>query len=213
MEQVAKQVRRRLGVVPLPLARALEMFDAAIASDESLLAPVELDTPALRAQAGEGALPVVLGELVRAPARPLHDTVSLAQRLADLPEDEHAAAVLELVREHAAAVLGHASGEAIEPERPFQELGFDSLAAVELRNRLGAATGSPLPPTLVFDYPSAAALADHLLAGLAPGGGDRGPSDGGEVAGPEADEEIERIDGMDVDELIEQGLALRGGEE
>jgi acyl transferase domain-containing protein/acyl carrier protein len=213
-ELVVKQVRRRLGVVPMSRQRAVEMFDAALAADRPLLAPVELDAAALRAQAAEGALPALLSDLVRGPARSSRERVSLARRLAEVPADEHEAVVLELVRDHAAAVLGHASAEAIEPDRPFQELGFDSLAAVELRNRLGAATGAPLPPTLVFDYPSAAALARYLLAELGDGDGDRDHGAAGEEsAEPEADEAIERIDEMDVDELIEQGLALRGGEE
>jgi len=209
-EAVAEQVRRRLGVVPLPLARAVELFDEAAALGQSLLAAVDFDAPTLRRQAKDGALLPIQRDLVRLPARRIADTVSLAERLAEIPADEWEAVTTEIVREHAAAVLGHASAEAIEPDRPFRELGFDSLAAVELRNRLGALSGAPLPPTLVFDYPSAAALARHLLAEQMPA---EGAGAAAEDAEPAEDEALERIDSMDVDELIEHSLTLQGGEE
>jgi acyl transferase domain-containing protein/acyl carrier protein len=215
-EQVAEQVRRRLGVVPLPRDRAVALFDAATALGEPLLAAVDFDARAMRAQAQGGVLPAVQRDLVRAPARRASEVVSLAQRLAGVPPAEWEAVVLELVRGHAAAVLGHDSAEAIEPDRPFQELGFDSLAAVELRNRLGAMTATPLQPTLVFDYPSAAALAGYLVAELNPDAGGKRPGDGDEREQRdelEQDEEIERIDGMDVDELVERSLAARGDAE
>jgi acyl carrier protein len=93
---------------------------------------------------------------------------ALRQRLAVLDDDQRARAVLDAVRGHVAGVLGHASGEDVEPHRPFGELGFDSLSAVELRNGLNRATGLRLPATLVFDYPSAAAVADHIHELLRP---------------------------------------------
>jgi len=76
--------------------------------------------------------------------------------------------MLAQVRTHAATALRHETADAVESDRPFSEMGFDSLAAVDLRNRLRAATGLPLPVTLVFDYPTPRALAAYMLAEMLP---------------------------------------------
>ncbi|WUI00895.1 SDR family NAD(P)-dependent oxidoreductase [Spirillospora sp. NBC_00431] len=172
-------VRRlaRGGLTPMTTDEGLALFDAAltVTGDAALLAG-RLDQVSLRAQAGAGLLPPILEGLVRTPPRRA-DTggPSLAQRLAGLGEDERDGVVLGVVRSHIAAVLGHGGPDQVDPEQAFQDLGFDSLTAVELRNRLNAATGLRLPATLIFDYPTAEALAGYVLARLEPAAAERAP--------------------------------------
>ena len=155
-----------LGLGPLTTEEGLALFDAALGGEDPVLVTARLDTAALRAAE---RVPTLLRGLVRRPVRRTADgTVDLPARLAGLPDEDRQPFVVDLVREQAAAVLGHASARSLAPGRAFSDLGFDSLTAVELRNRLSAATGLRLPATLVFDHPTPLALAAHLLAGLCP---------------------------------------------
>ncbi|MEU6734088.1 SDR family NAD(P)-dependent oxidoreductase [Streptomyces physcomitrii] len=174
----------RSGFLPMSDAEGLRLFDAAVAGDEALLAPVPLDLAALRARGRTGELPGVFRGLVRTTVRRTVSAaaagateIPLAERLAALPEGEREHLLLELVRADVAAVLGHGAPAAIGADRTFKELGFDSLTAVEFRNRLGAATGLRLPPTLIFDYPTTVTLAGHLLGELVPAAAPDTPAD------------------------------------
>jgi len=153
---------RRSGVAELSAEEGLALFDAARDGARPLLAVARLDTAALRAQARAGTLAPVLRGLVRVPVRSRAAEGSLARRLAAAPEAEWQAIVLELMCSQVASILGHGSAEAIDPRRTFKELGFDSLSAVELRNRLTQSTGLQLPSTLVFDHPTPGAAVEYL---------------------------------------------------
>nr|WP_237287673.1 type I polyketide synthase [Streptomyces autolyticus] len=167
---------RRGGVGVLTAESGLELFDAAQGSDEPLLVPLPLDMAALRAQAGSGMLPALFRGLVRAPARRAAESAAAAaagaealrERLAGFSDPERAEVLLELVCTQVAAVLGYPGPETVDPARSFSEVGFDSLTAVELRNRLNATTGVRLPATLVFDYPTPNALVEYLRGEILP---------------------------------------------
>ena len=154
---------RRGGVGALTDGQGLELFDAAVGADRPQALAVPLDHAALRAAASAGALPPLFAGLIQAPRRRSAGSAQLAAKLATLPEHEREDFTLDFVRGHVAAVLGHDSTTAVDADRAFKDFGFDSLAAVELRNRLSAQAGMRLAATIVFDYPSASALARHLL--------------------------------------------------
>ncbi len=160
----------RSGLGVLSSEQGLELFDGALDASEAFMLAAPLDLPVLRVRARTEALPALLTGLVRTPRRRSGEhRASLARRLAELPGAERERAVLDLVRAQAAAVLGHASPETIPERAPFKELGCDSLAAVELRNRLHTATGLRLPATLVFDYPNCAAVVEYLHEAMTEG--------------------------------------------
>ncbi|WP_225628704.1 type I polyketide synthase [Streptomyces werraensis] len=164
----------RGGVQALRSAEGMELFDAALRSEESLLVPARLDLRAVRADAAAGGgVPHLLRGLVRAGRQPVRttggggDRRQLADRLVGLSAAKQEALLLGVVCAQAAVVLGHSGPESVRVEMAFNEAGFDSLTSVELRNRLREATGLKLPATLVFDHPTPLALARYLRAELA----------------------------------------------
>ncbi|WP_449273547.1 type I polyketide synthase [Kitasatospora purpeofusca] len=211
----------RGGLKALATEEALALFDAALRSPEALLVPTRLDRDALRKQAAGGELNPLLRGLVRTPRRtaatgaPADDAADFAARLAALPEREQHREVLDLVRSAAAAVLGHPSKNAVAAAQAFKETGFDSLGAVQLRNRLARATGVRLPATLVFDHPTPLALARHLRSELLPepAAGPAAVTPGPRAAGPDAGPapvEGPAIADLDIDGLVARALRGRG---
>ena len=169
LDEAALERMARSGTPALTVEQGLALFDAALSVNEPLLVPTSIRTAPAGAGAGAGfvgTIPPILRGLMqtgrRAAAAGGRGSGAL-RRLDALAPSERATALLDLVRAEVAAVLGHASPEAVDTERDFRQLGFDSLTAVELRNRLGTATGLTLPATLVFDYPTPRVLTDHLL--------------------------------------------------
>ncbi|MEU0009591.1 SDR family NAD(P)-dependent oxidoreductase, partial [Streptomyces sp. NPDC006314] len=190
----ARQRLARMGIDALESDRGLLLFDTAARLRDAVLLPMRLDLAALRAHAGDGyggdGVTTLLRGLVSVPvsrrsaasddgtaagapsgAAYPHGAAGLRERLAGLSEEDRERAVLDLVRTHAATALGHATAASVEATRPFKDVGFDSLTAIELRNLLNQATGLRLPATLIFDHPTPGALAAHLLAELGPAQG------------------------------------------
>ncbi|MFC7388482.1 acyl carrier protein, partial [Sphaerisporangium rhizosphaerae] len=150
----------------------MALLDAAVVAGRPLVVPARFDAAAL-GRRGAG-LPALLRELAGSAVRPVAGSTGAADAagavgverpvmaLARLSARQRQRQLLDMVCAQAAATLGHDSAEAIDADRPFQEFGFDSLTAVELRNRLHTVTGLRLTPTLVFDHPTPRALAMHL---------------------------------------------------
>jgi acyl carrier protein len=168
----------RSGQAALATADALALFDAALTADEPVLVPTRLDFAALRAQAAAGHLDPLYRTLVPAAAARRSAATgagtgeaggpeALVRRLAALDDTGRTRLLLDLVRTSAAAVLGQSAGDTVKPTQNFRDVGFDSLTAVRMRNRLTEATGLRLPATLVFDHPNPTAVAELLRDRLA----------------------------------------------
>ncbi|MFD8317313.1 SDR family NAD(P)-dependent oxidoreductase [Kitasatospora purpeofusca] len=188
----------RVGTRPLSADQGLALLDAALTGGPAAVVPIRLDVTGVRTE----DLPPLLRDLApaaraprvlrRAAARTAADGAgALARRLGGLSAADRDELLTALVRDTAAAVLGHGSAAALDVDKAFKELGIDSLTAVELRNALGTATGLRLPATLVFNYPTPKALAAHLATELV--GEEPAPAAPATPAAPAAGTEDEPI--------------------
>ena len=197
----------RSGVAELTVADGLALFDAALAAGEPTLVPVKLAD----LREADRIAPLLRGLVTATPRRAAAAAgpvaaapeAGFAEKLTGMSADERESALLQLVCEHAAAVLGYDDASAVGVEKGFTDLGIDSLAALELRNRLGAACGLRLPATLIFDYPSPLPLTRFLLGELLPELGE--PVE--EVAEANGTDEVAAIAGMDLADLVRSALA------
>ncbi|MFF7656935.1 type I polyketide synthase, partial [Streptomyces sp. NPDC007983] len=175
LDEVALRRLRREGIAAMPPEQGLDLLDLVLTTHRegpALLVPLLLDGAALRRTAkerGASAVPPLLRGLLPAALRRAGagTTASAGRRggeteadagrvarMVALPAEERNAALLDLVTEQVAEVLGHASPADVDPERPFRDIGFDSLATVELRNRLSRLVDLRMPTTLAFDRPT-----------------------------------------------------------
>ncbi|MFK0121588.1 type I polyketide synthase [Streptomyces sp. NPDC090994] len=175
-DAAAREQLRRRGVLPMAPEEAMAALTLAVRGDDTRVAVVDVDWAAfvpaftsLRPSPLIGDLPGVreiLDGLAATDDSGDESASEFLRQLAAASDAERERALMKAVREHTALALGHSGAEAVKPGRAFQEMGFDSLAAVNLRNTLGAALGTKLPATLVFDYPTPAALVEHLRTEL-----------------------------------------------
>ncbi|WP_375372097.1 type I polyketide synthase, partial [Micromonospora sp. PPF5-6] len=170
MSDADRRLLARAGLAALPVEEAVRLLDTALATDRPALVPAGLDRAAVRARARGGDLPAVLRALAPAGLRQAAATAPasaspLAGQLAGRAPDDQLSLLVDLVRAHVGAVLGHVDPAGLDVGQDFKSLGFDSMTAVQLRNRLRTATGLRLPATLVFDHPTVRAVAT-LLRGM-----------------------------------------------
>ncbi|WP_085161009.1 type I polyketide synthase [Mycobacterium lacus] len=163
------------GLIPITTEQGLALFDAALASQRPNLVASPVNTAVLTRRARNNALDPILSALTT--SRPRAATVSpggLAARLASQTAEQQLHTLTTMVASATAAVLAHPDPAALDIDRPFKDLGIDSLTTLELRNTLNQQTGLTLPATLAFDYPTPAALARHLREQLSGSAGING---------------------------------------
>jgi coronafacic acid polyketide synthase Cfa6 len=163
----------RLGLAPITAQHGHALLDTALELPHPVLTASPLDQRTLRANSELGTLHPLLDRLTISPTTrragsPPGSTRDLHKDLADLGPEPRLRRLRTLVTTHAAAVLGLDDSSQIPADQPFKMSGFDSLTALELRNRLTSATGLRLPATLIYDHPTPDALADHLNDQLFP---------------------------------------------
>jgi acyl transferase domain-containing protein len=200
------------GVDPIPPREGLDAFELALASGTTQVAVLPVDWR--RYLAGRPQVPPRLSELAAEPPRDhgrhqdVADRDGLRERLAAAPSARRREMLLDWVNERAAQLLGLDTGEAVGPRTPLQDLGFDSLMAVELRNLLGSGLGleKPLPATLVFDFPTTEAITGYLQTEVLDLGEEGPPPHGRARSGvPSLVEEIEQLSEEEVDRLLAEG--------
>ncbi|WP_262706231.1 MULTISPECIES: SDR family NAD(P)-dependent oxidoreductase, partial [Streptomyces] len=194
-DATAQEQLRRRGVLPMAPEAAMAALTHTVRHDDTLVAVVDIDWSAfvpaftsLRPSPLIGDLPGVqeIVDSLRTDDATDESASEFLRELAAGSDAERERALMKVVRENAAIALGHSGVEAVKSQRAFQEMGFDSLAAVNLRNTLGAALGARLPATLVFDYPTPTALVEYLRTELL---GDQGDDEATEAD----EEEIRRV--------------------
>ncbi|MFG2570844.1 type I polyketide synthase [Streptomyces sp. NPDC048567] len=201
----------RIGAPAMDPHSAIGVLKQALEHDESHLVVAEFDWSRFvptytlaRPRPLLDALDDVRRILSDEPGAAGSDAEELMARLAGLSTAERSRAVLDLVRTRVATLLGYDAASQLDPQRAFEDLGFDSVAAVELRQALTAATGAKLPATLIFDYATPTALADHLLNRLFP--------DGDDTATPvlaEIDRFEELVGALDIEEIRSSRITSR----
>ena len=162
----------RNGFIPMSSADGLALFDAALGQARSFVMPAQMNLAALRSHSAVAGLPPMFRGLIRTARRTAESAAAaesssdLRQRIAAMTTFEREQELLDIIRSHAAVVLGHDTADAVGTDQEFKELGFDSLGSVEFRNRLKSATGLKLPTTAVLDHPTPTALARYLARAL-----------------------------------------------